>query len=62
MPTSIGERSAKGTSLVANSQRRMAKLHMSLASRLISLGFFCRAGNILLIFTITKNNTKRKAG
>lgn len=43
MPISIGERSAKGTSLVDSSHRRIAKLHMSLASKFLSLGFFCKA-------------------
>lgn len=43
MPASMGVRSAKGTSLVAISHKVTAKLHMSLALTLRSLGFFCRA-------------------
>lgn len=43
MPTSIGDKSANGTSRVASSHSSMAKLHMSHASQLRSLGFFCRA-------------------
>jgi hypothetical protein len=51
MPHSIGENSANGTSLVASSQSKMAKLHMSDASQLKSVGFFCKAGgnNIYLL-------------
>ena len=43
MPASMGLRSAKGTSLVAISQRMMAKLHMSAALVLMSLAFLHRA-------------------
>lgn len=45
MPISMLDRSAYGTSLVTNSHSRIAKLHMSADRRLISSGFFCRAGN-----------------
>ena len=43
IPISIGERSAKGTSLVSSSVSRIAKLHISAALKLMSSGFFCRA-------------------
>lgn len=43
IPHSMGERSAKGTSLVASSHKRTAKLHMSLASKLISEDLLLRA-------------------
>ena len=45
MPISMLDRSAKGTSLVTSSHSRIAKLHMSADRRLISSGFFCRAGH-----------------
>ena len=43
MPTSMEESSAKGTSLVSSSHRRMAKLHMSAARVLMSSGRRCKA-------------------
>ena len=43
MPASMGARSLNGSSLVAISQRRTAKLHMSAARRLISLEDLARA-------------------
>lgn len=46
MPISMCERSAKGTSLVTSSHSNTAKLHMSADRRLMSSGFFCKAGKI----------------
>jgi len=43
IPTSIGDNSAKGTSRVASSHRRMAKLHMSADRWLISECGRCNA-------------------
>uniref|UniRef100_A0A2M4B5M4 Putative secreted protein n=1 Tax=Anopheles triannulatus TaxID=58253 RepID=A0A2M4B5M4_9DIPT len=47
MPASIGVSSAKGTSRVASSQMQMAKLHMSQASQLRSLRFFCNVSGLI---------------
>lgn len=46
MPISMCERSAKGTSLVTSSHSNTAKLHISADRRLMSSGFFCKAGKI----------------
>lgn len=43
MPISMGERWAKGTSLVTSSHRSTAKLHMSADLLLMSSGRFWRA-------------------
>lgn len=63
MPISMLDRSANGTSLVTNSHSRIAKLHMSADRRLISSGFFCRAGNHKeqLVWVSTLNYTTESA-
>jgi len=57
MPTSIGDNSAKGTSRVASSHRRIAKLHMSAARWLMSENGRCSATvhmNKYTIITLTR--------
>lgn len=43
IPISIGDKRENGTCLVANSHNKIAKLHMSHASELVSLRFLCKA-------------------
>ena len=51
MPTSMGDKSEKGTSLVVSSHSNIEKLHISDALPLISSALFCSAVSTKMIYT-----------